>query len=792
MKVSVLLVTYNHERFIVQAIESVLMQVTDFEYEMVIIEDCSTDSTRDIVIDYQKRHPGKIRLMLAEENKCDNRAFAAALQASPSQYIAFLDGDDYWTSPHKLQKQVDFLDSHPECAMCFHNVTVFHEDGSQEPFNRNPANQKEISTLEDLWLYNFIAGCSPMLRKGLVDELPEWYYTAMWGDWPLYILYAQHGTIGYIDEVMGAYRVHSGGIWSRLSLTQQLEAIIEFYESINADLNFKYSKTIESMISRYSVQLAMEQSGLPSPCTVIVAGRSDDTVAYWGKRRAWNFPETEDGAFVGHPPASNEEAIAHLDAMRIKGGDYLLFPKTAFWWLDRFQDFCRHLDTRHRRIWSDEHCIIYQLLKMAPVDVVEVSLPSLVTEQLWGRYVGSPKPGSQVEASAVKIAGWVVGRSAPAVTVEVLHNDTIIRRVPIGERRPKPAAAFPHVPGAERSGFSTIVNVLGAAEALELRLQAVLQDQSRVPFSILRLQPRWPEVAEAANKPLISVIICCYNEAHVLDETIESVLAQTYPHLELLVVDDRSTDNPAAVVARYPGVRLIQQANQGLAAARNRGLQESKGEYLVFLDSSDRLLPHALDNGLESLKANPECAFVFGRGAFIPSDSSPLHTPQFARVKGDHYAALLRHNYIPMSALVMYRRAIFDSMTGFDSSVNGSADYELYLRITRDFQVYCHDKVVAEYRQKDPRNSSSIALISTLGIVERQWNYVKSNQYYREAYKAGLKLQRERLGKALVEEARTDLKNRDWWQALHRLWLLMRHCSPLLVGPVSRSGVPTL
>ena len=229
-KVTVLVTTYNHEKFIAQALESVLMQRTNFSYDVVVIEDCSTDSTRRIVIDHQRAYPDKIRLVLSENNRCDNVNFCGAFLESASQYIALLDGDDYWTSAHKLQKQVDFLDAHPECALCFHNVTVFYEDGSREPWNRNPANQKEFSTLEDLWSGNFIAGCSPMIRRDLFGEFPSWYAnTGISGDWPLYLLSAQHGNIGYIDEVMGAYRIHGGGLWSSLSESRKVEEVIAFY-----------------------------------------------------------------------------------------------------------------------------------------------------------------------------------------------------------------------------------------------------------------------------------------------------------------------------------------------------------------------------------------------------------------------------------------------------------------------------------------------------------------------------------------------------------------------------------
>ena len=130
VKVSVHMITYNHERFIAQAIEGVLMQQTDFAVELVIGEDCSTDGTRAIVRRYGERYPERIRLLLQERNLGARANALATLNACRGQYIALCEGDDYWTDPTKLQKQVDFLESHPECSLCFHRVLVVYEDGS--------------------------------------------------------------------------------------------------------------------------------------------------------------------------------------------------------------------------------------------------------------------------------------------------------------------------------------------------------------------------------------------------------------------------------------------------------------------------------------------------------------------------------------------------------------------------------------------------------------------------------------------------------------------------------------
>jgi glycosyltransferase involved in cell wall biosynthesis len=124
------------------------------------------------------------------------------------------------------------------------------------------------------------------------------------------------------------------------------------------------------------------------------------------------------------------------------------------------------------------------------------------------------------------------------------------------------------------------------------------------------------------NPPLVSVIITSYNQAHFLNDAIESVLTQTYSRFEIVVVDDGSTDNAAEVVARYPGVRYMRQDNQGLSAARNTGLRESNGAYLTFLDADDRYLPSALETGVNCLREHPKCGFVSGHHSLISSNGS--------------------------------------------------------------------------------------------------------------------------------------------------------------------------
>lgn len=244
--------TYNHARFISKALDSVLMQKTNFLFEILISEDYSTDGTREIVQSYYEQYPDLISLILSEKNVHSNAVVSRGIHAAQGNYIALLDGDDYWLSPDKLQKQVDFLDTHLDCSMCFHNAQAFNEDNNLEAWNWTSSDQKEFSTLEDLWRGNFIATCSTMFRNHLMEKIPDWYHSFFpITDWPLYILIAEHGKIGYLNEVMGAYRLHAGGLYSPYTVKQKLSKTLDFYKRINRSLNFKYNREIKTAMSIY-------------------------------------------------------------------------------------------------------------------------------------------------------------------------------------------------------------------------------------------------------------------------------------------------------------------------------------------------------------------------------------------------------------------------------------------------------------------------------------------------------------------------------------------------------------
>ena len=237
MKVSVCLLTYNHVRYIAQAIDSVLIQKTDFDFEVVIGEDASTDGTRKVVEEYALRHPGQIRAILQPRNVGAGKNSMDTWKACRGRYIALLEGDDYWTSSHKLQKQADALDAHPEWTVCYHRVRRFSQDAAFPPSDYPRGPQKPVLTLKDLLhAGNPMQTCSVMYRGGVVPELPTWFRDLGVGDWAMHLLHAARGQVGFIDELMADYRIHGEGAWASRSKAYREEKMADMFHRLGMHL----------------------------------------------------------------------------------------------------------------------------------------------------------------------------------------------------------------------------------------------------------------------------------------------------------------------------------------------------------------------------------------------------------------------------------------------------------------------------------------------------------------------------------------------------------------------------
>jgi glycosyltransferase involved in cell wall biosynthesis len=232
--VSVLVTAYRHEDYVAEALESVVTQECAFAYEVLVGDDASPDGTRDVIRAYGAAHPELVKLHLPPERLGhDGRAlFSELFERARGRYIAWLDGDDYWTSPGKLQRQVAHLEQRPGCAMVFHNA-LRHLEGAGLPDRRfNRARRERRIGSHELLRHNLVAALSPMFRRTAIEPLPSWYVDCPWGDWPLYLLASQRGTIDYLPDVMGVYRIHARGMYTAMERLEVLRRNTLFYEQV--------------------------------------------------------------------------------------------------------------------------------------------------------------------------------------------------------------------------------------------------------------------------------------------------------------------------------------------------------------------------------------------------------------------------------------------------------------------------------------------------------------------------------------------------------------------------------
>ena len=249
MRVSICLIAYNHGKYIRQSLESIVSQETSFAYRVIIGEDCSTDDTRMICEDFAKRFPDKIYLIPEEKNLGMMKNFLRTYHACDGDYIAFTEGDDYWTDNKKLQKQVDFLEANPGYAACFHNSLMKMERNNENrEWVLHTALQKDSFETEDILGPWFVPSCAMVFVNYPDFVLPPWFANCKYGDLPFMLLLSLKGKFKYIDEIMCVYRLHDNGLSNVHKAYDKITLMIYIYESFNIHTAYKFQETIKKSI----------------------------------------------------------------------------------------------------------------------------------------------------------------------------------------------------------------------------------------------------------------------------------------------------------------------------------------------------------------------------------------------------------------------------------------------------------------------------------------------------------------------------------------------------------------
>ena len=265
--VSICCITYNQERYIKDALEGFLKQKTNFDYEIIINDDASTDNTTKILREYEEKYKNKIYVVYQKENQYSKgiSTLLLVLKRARGKYIAVCEGDDYWICENKLQEQVNYMEEHPKCTFCFHNAVILNMRNNNK--NRSVVNilkKDEDYDVGKLEMLGFIPTASFMFKTEDARKIPEWFEKCFVGDWPLKMIMTNFGYAHYMSKKMSVYRKNAQGsvtvqnnekeeksIEGKLELLNKKEQVVDFIDNYT---NGKYKEVFDYRRKQYQIE----------------------------------------------------------------------------------------------------------------------------------------------------------------------------------------------------------------------------------------------------------------------------------------------------------------------------------------------------------------------------------------------------------------------------------------------------------------------------------------------------------------------------------------------------------
>ena len=506
-KVTVLVTTYNHERYLGDALESALRQQGDVDYEVLVADDASSDGTTRVALSYRDRHPDTVRVLRPVRNLGANEMFLSALEEVRGDYVALLDGDDAWAGSDKLARQAAFLDANPEVSGCFHDSTLVYDDGSHPPRDALAALRQPVLDLADIIVRPLIPTSTLMYRHLEGAELRRWFEAVAgqaWDrvihiDWLMLMLLAQQGPLVRLDGMSATYRVHGGGVWSSIGRLAQLADERLVYRRIARLLPAAVRPAVTMGLVRCAVEVTVEEAGIPHDRPVAVAGPVLPTPWYLNGRDVLHLSAV-DGEAAHQLDALRADAVADRQAVEQHFGSLPSMPAD--------EDIAGYLiitEPREARpgrpgLWTyadgltclsdDGRIALYELpVALAPqrrvIDVVQARAPR---EGIAGANLESPIPG-RVATRTMRLFGWSVPTSGPArrVVMRTAGAGRFLASAPLDVPRPDVAAVHGEARWATTSGFSVEVVLSDRADDLDLDLVIELADGSQVVLATVRL-----------------------------------------------------------------------------------------------------------------------------------------------------------------------------------------------------------------------------------------------------------------------------------------------------------------
>ena len=266
IKVSIICNTFNHEKYIEDAIKGFVCQKTNFNYEICIHDDASTDHTKEIIQKYERLYPELIFAIIQTENQYSKGISVNAINTARAkgEYIAFCEGDDYWTDPYKLQKQVDLFEKYPDAALVVHGSLIVN---ARNRFARRKLlliqEERKLSIEEVLENRGIVAAHNTYMYRNIEDTYPDFFRNLGVLDTTRCIYFALNHSVYYIPEIMSVYRVGIKGSWNdrvrldSVKLVKHYQKEIYFYQQLNQYTQLKYDKVITKIIHQLEYQIAV-------------------------------------------------------------------------------------------------------------------------------------------------------------------------------------------------------------------------------------------------------------------------------------------------------------------------------------------------------------------------------------------------------------------------------------------------------------------------------------------------------------------------------------------------------
>lgn len=492
--VTVLVATYNHERFLNQALDSVLAQVTSFTIEIVVGEDCSTDGTRALLEMYAARHPGVIRMVLAECNLGANLMYMEMLRVARGEYFALLDGDDYWTCVDKLEKQVHVLDARKDVALCFHDLSVVDEAGTREPRPDMDDLGRTQFGLGDLLARPFIPVSSILHRRFEVQDLTTWlarlapdWEDLVFIDWLTLIYCGLRGDAFYLETQDGVHRVHGGGVWSRRDRLNQIEQEMKVLTRLQSVFGPLHGQVLRNGLRRCTAQLAVERTGLPYDRPLVVVSAPGLEPWYFNGR------QTVCVSAQPHQAASAQiEALRRAPSAATAAAHWRARPPLLE--ADDVSVYCLVMNEDEGAPLTDylvgfektagfaelhncATCNIYSLPRSpsAKHGIDHVRIYSSGNRHLLACHLDSPVQGDVTSTAVIMIVGWVLANDGAVVEIWVQNGSQVLARGKPDTPRPDLVAAFPAQPCAATAGFRIPVDLIDVLDGDLLVVTALIK-----------------------------------------------------------------------------------------------------------------------------------------------------------------------------------------------------------------------------------------------------------------------------------------------------------------------------